>query len=113
MPAGLGFSAPGRRVIEGVGTIRVPGDDGAIVGALQREVRAGDQPQEVRIDAKRGRHLNGFTAPKRNDRGIRVVDWAGYQNLAARLNQLESDAARPSPLHQAIADEIRRAAGAR
>ncbi|MBK8078246.1 MAG: hypothetical protein IPK24_22555 [Kineosporiaceae bacterium] len=33
--------------------------------------------------------------------------------LAARLNQLESDAARPSPLHQAIADEIRRAAGAR
>ena len=33
--------------------------------------------------------------------------------LAARLNQLESDAAKPSPLHQAIAEEIRRAAGAR
>lgn len=33
--------------------------------------------------------------------------------LAARVNQLEADAAKPSPLHQAIADEIRRAAGAR
>ena len=31
--------------------------------------------------------------------------------LAARVNQLEADAAKPSPLHQAIADEIRRAAG--
>ena len=34
-------------------------------------------------------------------------------SLAARVNQLEADAAKPSPLHQAIADEIRRAAGAR
>ncbi len=32
-------------------------------------------------------------------------------SLAARVNQLEADAAKPSPLHQAIADEIRRAAG--
>ncbi len=34
-------------------------------------------------------------------------------SLAARVNQLEADAAKPSPLHQAIADEIRRAAGIR
>ena len=33
--------------------------------------------------------------------------------LSARINQLEANAAKPSPLHQAIADEIRRAAGAR
>jgi len=66
----------------------------------------------ARVVAELGRKVDALTSPNRPAPAVTHIH-GRIDRLAARVNQLEADAAKPSPLHQAIADEIRRAAGAR
>ena len=66
----------------------------------------------ARVVAELGRKVDALTSPNRPAPAVTHIH-GRIDRLAARVNQLEADAAKPSPLHQAIADEIRRAAGIR
>jgi len=78
-----------------------------------RDVERDAQVAELaRVVAELGRKVDALINPDRPAPAVTHVH-GRIDRLAARVNQLEADAAKPSPLHQAIADEIRRAAGAR
>ncbi|MBK6874085.1 MAG: hypothetical protein IPG94_22705 [Kineosporiaceae bacterium] len=78
-----------------------------------RDVERDAQVAELaRVVAELGRKVDALTSPNRPAPAVTHIH-GRIDRLAARVNQLEADAAKPSPLHQAIADEIRRAAGAR
>ena len=76
-----------------------------------RDVERDAQVAELaRVVAELGRKVDALTNPNRPAPAVTHIH-DRIDRLAARVNQLEADAAKPSPLHQAIADEIRRAAG--